>query len=157
MTNHEDRSRMSRRILRGFDALRFRSARERAGLSRGDLARLAQVSAAAIAAWENGRNRPQVDSLARAVITLELEMQDVVVVPDGERYLSDLRVQRGLTQPQLGKRANVSTTHLGALERGETGLTEAVAERLAAALDVTAGQVRVAWDRARSRPPGAAP
>jgi transcriptional regulator with XRE-family HTH domain len=157
MANHEEPSRMSRRILRGFDALRFRAARETAGLTRGDLARLAQVSAAAIAAWENERNRPQVDSLARAATTLKVEMHDLVVVPDDQRYLSDLRVQRGLTQPQLGKLAGVSTTHLGALERGETGLTEAVATRLATALAVTPVQVRVAWERARSRPPGAAP
>ncbi|GCE38460.1 hypothetical protein Rhow_001512 [Rhodococcus wratislaviensis] len=43
---------------------------------------------------------------------------------------------------------------VGSIERGETALSENVAERLATALNISVAELRTAHQRARSRPPG---
>lgn len=154
MTSRARRPSVSRRVMRGFHPDTFRELRECAGFTRGDLARLADLSTAAVGAWESGRRRPQVDTLARAMKVLGRTMADVVVIPPDGRYLGDLRVLSGKTQPQLAAAAGISTAQLGALERGEVALTEPAAEKIAAALDITPRDVRTAWRRARNRPAG---
>ncbi len=124
---------MTRRPLRGgFDRERLIDLRtKRGGYTRGDLARFAEVSVAAVRAWESGQATPQVDRLARVVTALEVPMSELVrIPPPHERYLGDLRVQAGLTQPQLALEVGISTASLSSLELGETSLREPVAERL---------------------------
>ena len=121
----------------------------------GDLARFAEVSVAAVRAWESGQATPQVDRLARVAAALDVPMSELVRISPHDRYLGDLRVQAGLTQPQLALQAGISTASLSSLELGETSLREPVAERLARALEVDTAEVRAAYERARTRPPGA--
>lgn len=145
---------MTRRPLRGFDRERLIELRTEKGYTRGDLARFAEVSVAAVRAWESGQATPQVDRLARVVKALEVPMSELVRIPPHERYLGDLRVQAGLTQPQLAREVGISTASLSSLELGETSLREQVAEQLARALGVDTAEVRAAYERSRTRPPG---
>ncbi|MBW4818179.1 MULTISPECIES: helix-turn-helix transcriptional regulator [Rhodococcus] len=148
---------MSRRILRNFvpDALKKR--RESLGMSRPDLARFADVSVTAIADWEKGRRTPGIDTLVQVAKALKCEITDLVDVPDGVRSLADLRILAGLTQPQLGRVTNISTTAIGALERAEVRLTDERAAVLAEALGVDAEAVRAGYDKARNRGIGESP
>ncbi|MGN0040492.1 helix-turn-helix transcriptional regulator [Rhodococcus sp. (in: high G+C Gram-positive bacteria)] len=145
---------MTRRPLRGFDRERLIDLRTEKGYTRGDLARFAEVSVAAVRSWESGQATPQVDRLARVANALEVPLSDLVRIPPHERYLGDLRVQAGLTQPQLALEIGISTASLSSLELGETALRESVAERLGKALGLGTAEVRAAYERSRTRPPG---
>lgn len=148
---------MSRRILRGFSPASLEAARKAKKLTRGELGRLAEVSPAAVLSWEVGKASPQVDYLARVVNVLGITMDDVVLIPRNERYLGDLRVFRGLTQPQLAKKIGMSTTALATVERGHSRLREDVAEKLSQGLDATVDEVKAAYERTRTRPPHTSP
>src|SRR5579875_1072518 len=77
------RPRMTRRVLRGFDAASFAQVRRRNGISVSDLARLADVSSVTIFNWEAGRGTPQVDLLARVMRILDASIEQVVAIsPD---------------------------------------------------------------------------
>ncbi|ATY17237.1 XRE family transcriptional regulator (plasmid) [Amycolatopsis sp. AA4] len=143
---------MSIGVRRGFDPEALAAARRQRGLSRGDLARLADISPAAVASLETGRRQPQVDSLARIAAALGIAVRDLVPIPDEQRHLSDLRVHAGLTQAALAAAIGVSPTRLGALERAEQALADDLARRLADALSVSPSTIRAAWTRARARP-----
>lgn len=52
------------------------------------------------------------------------------------RRIRSLRQTRGLTQQQLGERADLNYKYLGAVERGEENPSLLVLERIAAALEV---------------------
>lgn len=145
---------MTRRVLRGFDADRFRRRRLELNLTRADLGRLADISAAAVTAWEQGRRKPQVDTLARAAVVLKAPLEQLVRVPRDQRYVGDLRVIQGLTQPALALKIGVSTAMLGAIERGEARLTPTTTAALAEALEASPEEVFRAWQRARTRPAG---
>ena len=145
---------MSRNVLRGFDKKAFAVARKAAGMSRGDLARLADTTAATIHNWEIGATSPQFDFLARAAKVLNIEIGDVVVTDPEQRYLSDYRCLVGLTQPQLGKVCGLTTTTITRIERGEIALTDKIAAALTAALGISEAQVKRAYLKAKHRPPG---
>lgn len=145
---------VSRRVMRGFTGERLKALRQEVGISQSDLARLADIGRTTLYQWETGMASPQVDVLARVAAALGVAISDLVVVADEEAYLGDLRIRCGLTQPQLGKAAGVSTSMVGYIERGEVTLTDATAEILARVLDVSVPMVRAAHTRARRRPPG---
>ncbi|MGJ0121690.1 helix-turn-helix domain-containing protein [Williamsia sp. MIQD14] len=142
--------------MRGFVPERLRAARENAGLTQGDLARMADVGRTTVYQWENGTATPQVDILARVIRTLDIAMTEVVVIADDELFPGDLRVRRGLTQPQLGKAAGLSTGLISAIEHGEVQLAAATADALAAALNVSTDTLIAAHARVRQRPAGSA-
>ncbi|MCW3472657.1 transcriptional regulator [Rhodococcus pyridinivorans] len=161
---------MTRRVLRGFDRSALIAVRTRQNLNPGELARIADVSTAAIYNWERGTASPSVDTLARVAEALAVPIAELVPIPEGERYLGDLRVLAGLTQPQLAQLAGISTSSLAQLERGQARLKPDVAARIADALtnhrtqsrtnggeQVTAEQVLAAHERVRTRPPHTRP
>lgn len=145
---------MSRRVLRGFNRAKLLQARDHAGLSRQDLARLARTGRATIDNWENGRTTPQIDVLVRVAAVLKLSIAELIDIPPDQRYPGDLRILRGLTQPQLAAATGLSTTTVGAIERGEVALTKHNAEGIAEALHITESTYCQAYERARTRPPG---
>ena len=148
---------MSRRVLRGFDPDAFRQARlayKRKGISPQDLGRLADVGESTIWSWENGTRAPNIDKLMAAIAVLGVPVSRVVRISPGKLMLADLRNLAGLTQPELAKRAGMTTTSLSKLERAETHLTEAKAKALAPLLGVSPDEVAAAWQRAKERPPG---
>ena len=145
---------VSRRVLRGFSGDALRALREDRGLTRQDLARKARVGLTTLYHWESGVSTPTVDILARVVGALGASIEDVVAVPVEERYPADWRILRGLTQPELGKRTGLSTSLVGAIERGEVELTASAAKQLAAGLEIPAKMLFEAHERARTREPG---
>lgn len=145
--------RVSRRIMRGFSAERFKALRTSA-MSLSDLVRLSGVTASTIYAWEAGTTSPQIDKLADAMKALGKPIEDVVNVPIEERYPGDWRVLCGLTQPQLAAAATISTSNLQRIESGERAPTDEQAATLSRLLGTDAEQYRAAWQRARQRPPG---
>jgi transcriptional regulator with XRE-family HTH domain len=148
------RSRMSRRVLRGFSPSSFTLARQRHGMSVSDLARLSDVGASTLFSWEAGRGTPQVDLLARVMKILDTPIEQVITLAAEERFPGDWRVVRGLTQPQLAAAVGIATTTLRGIERADARLTDANAAALAEALGITAEEYRAAWQRARLRPAG---
>ncbi|NKR30126.1 helix-turn-helix domain-containing protein [Rhodococcus hoagii] len=146
---------MSRNVLRGFSPERFQAARQAAGMTRGDLARLADIRAdETIRRWERGSSSPQVDVLGRAVKALNISAEDVIITDPERRFLSDWRHLKLMTQPQLAKEAQLSTILVTRLERGERELTDEVAAKLANVLGIGIGEVREAYLRAKTRDPG---
>lgn len=145
---------VSRRVLRGFQPSRLVKLREARGLTRPELARLADVSLQTIHKWESGSQSPQIDVLMRVVGVLGTTVSDLVDIKPEDRYPGDWRVIRGLTQPELGARAGISTSMVGAIERGDSRLTDHFAEKLAEALEIPETELRASFERVRSRPPG---
>lgn len=129
-------------------------ARTAAGMSRGDLARFADLAESTLSRWETGIASPQVDGLSKVVKALDLTIADVVQLPEGQRFPSDWRVLKGLTQPELGRLVGLSTTTLGRIERGEAGLTDEAAVKLSTVFAIDVDELRAAYERARRRPPG---
>lgn len=154
MANHVRVPRMSRRVLRGFSADRLIELREKAGLTRGELARVAEVSLGAVQSWEAGRAMPQVDSLAKVAVGLNVSIDQIVLIEPEKRHIGDLRVMAGLTQPQLASKIALSTTSLSSIELGQASLSRDVAGRIAAALELPVQTVVDAYERTRTRPPG---
>lgn len=148
---------MSRRVLRGFSAASFEQARRANRLSRGELARLADISPGAVTAWETERATPQADTLARVTTILGIGIDEVVHIEPEQRSLGDLRIYAGLTQSQLAAHIGMSTTSVAALERGESRLKPDVARAIAKALRRPHTDVTAAYDRARNRPARSAP
>lgn len=153
-TARQTQPRMTRRVLRGFSAQAFAEARRSSGISVSDLSRLANVAPATIFNWEAGKGSPQVDLLARVLRAIDVPMGQIVAVPRDERFPSDLRVIKGMTQPELAAAANIATTTLRGIERADAALTEANAAALASQLGISADEYRTAYQRARERPPG---
>lgn len=145
---------VSRRVLRGFEPTRLVELRTAHGLSRPDLGRIADVSLQTIHKWESGGQSPQIDVLMRVVQALGATVSDLVDIKPEDRYPGDWRVLQGLTQPELGAKAGISTSMVGAIERGDSRLTDNFAQKLAAALDIPVSELRASYERVRNRPPG---
>lgn len=145
---------MSRRVLRGFQPAQLVRLREQAGISRTDAARLARIGKRTIENWEIGAVSPQIDLLRQLTNVLGGTIGDVVHVPAEGRFPGDWRVLRALTQPELGRLVGLSTSTVGAVERGEMSLTDTTAKVIAQALEMPVDEYRAAYERARSRPPG---
>lgn len=148
---------MSRRVLRGFSAESFMRARQANHLSRGELARLADISPGAVSAWETERATPQADTLAKVTSILGIGIDEVVHIEPDKRSLGDLRIYAGLTQSQLAAAIGISTTSVAALERGESRMRPEVAKAIAKTLRLPIREINAAYDRARNRPAHAAP
>jgi transcriptional regulator with XRE-family HTH domain len=140
--------------MRGFQADQLEKARRSAGVSQRELARLARLNADTIRRWELGDSSPQVDLLARVTAAIGVSISDLVKVPEGDRYPGDWRILRGLTQPQLGAAAGVTTQIVGSVERGEISLSDNVARKLSAALQIPESELRASYERVRTRPGG---
>ena len=148
------RPRMTRRVLRGFDAQSLRRGPPAKGISVSDLSRLADVSQGTVFNWEAGKSTPQVDLLARVMRILEAPIEQVVTIPAGERYPGDWRVIKGLTQPELAAAVKIPTTTLRGIERADAALTDGNADKLAKHLGISVEEYRAAYERARQRPAG---
>ncbi|MBF6215688.1 helix-turn-helix transcriptional regulator [Nocardia puris] len=150
------RADVTRRVTRGFSPEALRHARETHPTlhRRGELARVARIGISTLGQWESGLKSPQVDKLRDVVEALGIRMDAVVRIPPGERYLSDWRVLKGMTQPQLGAAAGLSTSTVHRLENGEVALTESSAEALQRGLGIPLEEVIAAYERVRNRPPG---
>jgi transcriptional regulator with XRE-family HTH domain len=81
-------------------------------------------------------------------------MADLVVVPPESRYMPDLRVQAGLTQPQLAKALGISTTTLSSIEWGYLDIGADLLDRYAEVVGTSRAELLATWERTHARPPG---
>jgi len=121
----------------------------------GELSRISGVHETTIYGWEKGAFTPQVDKLAAVMAVLDTPIEDVVRVPVDERYPGDWRALVGLTQPRLAALAGIPTTTLKKIERGEVKLSHEKAVVLGRLVNASTEEYLAAWERARTRPPGA--
>lgn len=142
---------VSRRVTRGFDPAALRAARGNMPVN--TLSRLARTGRVTIYDWENGNASPQIDVLRRVCAALNIPIAAVVHVNPATAYPADLRVLAGLTQPELGREAALSTGAIGRIERGECELTDSALTAIAAVLRVSRTDYRAAFERVRTRPP----
>ncbi|WP_220472359.1 helix-turn-helix domain-containing protein [Tomitella gaofuii] len=148
--DHQGELNVTRSAVRGFSGARLRRIRTDRGLTGDELADAAGVSYQAISHWETGRATPTPPRLARIATALNVTISDLVVIPLAKRNLSDLRVQAGLTQAQLGESAELSQPVVANLEKGRVEFDAGRAARLAAALGVHTPEVEAAWKNSRA-------
>lgn len=147
---------MSRRVERGFQRERFIEAVRGTIMTTGDLGRLSRVAPATIRSWLRG-GYPDIERLTRVAATLDLDIAELIQVPDDECFPSDLRLRKGLTQVQLAGAVGLSTTVISGFERAETRWDDLKGAAIAEGLGVGVDELRRAWERARTRPPGTHP
>lgn len=147
--------RESAQVIRGFRPDRLRELRKEAGLNQGEFARVLDVARGVPWYWEQGRS-PEVERLPAIAAALGVSIDEIVYVDPAERMPSDLRVRKGLNRVQLARLCGLSTTALSNFERAEAKVCNlAHAQQIAPVLGVSVDELRQAWQRARTRPPGA--
>lgn len=149
------RARRRQQVIRGFRADRLRELRRAAGLRHSDLARMVDVGKNTPGNWERGHSTPEVERLPLLAEALGVAISELVYVPDDELMPSDLRVRLGIGAVRLAQQVGISTTVLADFERATNKWNSEYAQRIAPVLGVSFEELREAWQRARTRPPGA--
>lgn len=122
---------MSRTTIDHFSAERFKKLRAESGLSLAALARQAGITRSSIYQWEEGGTTPTVETLSIVMDVLQSPMSEVLNVKAGEATLKDLRILAGHTRAEVRDVLGMSPSGWGAIERGETLLSEEKIEPLA--------------------------
>ena len=106
-------------MVSGIDPSELRAAREKAGLTQHELARLVGAAGGErISRWELGTSVPRPDFLVKLARTLDIPTLRLVRL-DGEiPDLRALRLQAGLTVPDLAAGVNVAAPTYYAWEQG---------------------------------------
>lgn len=106
-------------MVSGIDPSELRAAREKAGLTQHELARLVGAAGGErISRWELGTSVPRPDFLVKLARALDILMLRLVRL-DGEiPDLRALRLQAGLTVPDLAAAVNVAVPTYYAWEQG---------------------------------------
>lgn len=143
----------------GVDPEALRAARERAGLTQHQLARLVGVAGGErISRWELGTSEPRPDILVRLAKTLDLPAVELLDLAGEFPDLRALRFAAGLSAAEVAARVHVATV---TYQRWEAGRWERLPDnedclrRLARALGVRASVVRAALEQARTLARGA--
>lgn len=134
-----------------FDPEALRSARVRAGLTQGELARLIEVAGGErVSKWELGAAAPRPVSVRRIADVLGVRPSDLLRL-GGAEDLRRLRANRGLTAKELAEQAHVSlATLLRWEEEGLQHMPDVTSlGPLADALGVTVAEVEAALVRSR--------
>ncbi|MFP8906168.1 helix-turn-helix domain-containing protein [Streptomyces atacamensis] len=124
----------------------MREVRQRAGLSRAQLAVLAQVSPETVRAAENRRHTPSVRVL-RAIAEALAVPVDELCPAAGPPTLKQLRRRTGLTQKQTAQAIGVSAQMVSRVEAGVYGVRDPA--RWAAAYQVDRKAWTAAWEAGR--------
>lgn len=137
----------------GVDPAALRAARDRAGLTQHQLARLVGVAGGErISRWELGTSVPRPELLARLGEVLRVAISDLLT-PAEEPDLRRLRLSAGLSARTVAARAHMAApTYIRWEADGiERTPTRADLTALARALEVSVGDVVAALDRSGSR------
>ncbi|MGW4354627.1 helix-turn-helix transcriptional regulator [Nocardia sp. NPDC004582] len=138
---------MARRGVQHFSSARLRTFRDRAKLTLEDLADMAGVSVATLSALERNVSQPSVATLAAIAKALDIDISQLVPVPESRRMLDHLRVQAGLRQDDVAVALRVSSTVVARMERGRTPVNAERAAQLGALYGVGADVVAQVWQR----------
>ncbi len=125
---------------RRFSVYALRDARERAGLSRAELAELVGVTASSVKAWETGTRTPRSGTQLQLARTLGLEFEDLE--HPGPADADDLRWLRrslGWTREQAAARLGIDPSALKRVEAGAELPPDP--KRMAKVYGVTAGEL----------------
>lgn len=137
----------------GVDPAALRAARERAGLTQHQLARLVGVAGGErVSRWELGISEPRPDILVRLAKALELPALRLLEVVDDVPDLRALRFAAGLSAAEAATRAHVSKA---TYQRWESGRWERMPEKrnlqgLARALSASVRGTVAALERSRA-------
>ncbi|GAW49710.1 MULTISPECIES: helix-turn-helix domain-containing protein [unclassified Nocardioides] len=106
-------------MVTGVDPSELRAAREKAGLTQHELARLVGAAGGErISRWELGTSAPRPDFLVKLARALDIPTLRLIHI-DGEiPDLRALRLQAGLTVPKLAAAVNVAVPTYYAWEQG---------------------------------------
>jgi transcriptional regulator with XRE-family HTH domain len=141
-------------MVSGVDPLRLRAARERAGLTQHELARLVGVAGGErISRWELGMSEPRPGFLVKLARVLDIPALRLIHMEGEVPDLRPLRLKAGLTVPELALAANVAVPTYYAWEQGR-GIRLPVAqqvESLARGLGDTVDVVSAAFQEAREQ------
>ena len=141
---------MGRISAYGFSPAVLVDLRNSSGLSQVELADRVGVGVATLRAWERGRKIPQADALGLLSAALSdalkasVTVADLVDIPDEGRTLSDWRVLSALPQVEAARRAGISPSHYGSIERGTSGVSDHTASLIAGALNISVADVKAA-------------
>jgi transcriptional regulator with XRE-family HTH domain len=134
-----------------IDSTVLRAAREKAGLTQHELARVVGVvGGERVAMWERGRSRPRSPKLLHAVAAaVGLPVRSLLVRPPDGPSLRWFRFAAGLSVDQVAETAHVSVASLKRWEAqgSRRALPLATVERLAGVLGVRPGDVSAAMGR----------
>lgn len=122
---------MSRTTIDHFSAERFKKLRAESGLSLAALARQAGITRSSIYQWEEGGTTPTVETLSIVMDVLHTPMSEVLDIKAGEATLKDVRILSGHTRAEVREALGMSPSGWGAIERGDTLLSEDRIEPLA--------------------------
>ena len=137
----------------GVDPAALRAARERAGLTQHQLARLVGVAGGErISRWELGASGPRPDIVVRLAKALDLPALQLLEIVDEVPDLRALRFAAGLSAVEVAARVHVSKT---TYQHWESGRWERMPERrnlqaLARALSVGVLETVAALERSRA-------
>lgn len=137
----------------GVDPAALRAARERAGLTQHQLARLVGVAGGErISRWELGASEPRPDIVVRLAKALDLPALQLLEIVDEVPDLRALRFAAGLSAVEVAARVHVSKT---TYQHWESGRWERMPEgrnlqALARALSVGVRETVAALERSRA-------
>ena len=133
----------------GIDPNALRAAREEAGLTQHELARLVGAAGGErVSRWELGTSSPRPDFLVRLAKALDIPTLRLIHLDGDVPDLRALRLQAGLTVPELATSASVAVPTYYAWEQGRwTRLPgpqslEALAGALGESVDVVVAAFR---------------
>ena len=139
-------------VSSGVDPRALRAARERAGMTQHELARLVGVAGGErISRWELGASEPRPDLLAKLAEVLHIRPRQLVRFDGEAPDLRALRLTAGLLASEVARAAHLSPpTYMRWEEgRGERLPATTTISALARALNVAADDVVEAFNEAR--------
>jgi transcriptional regulator with XRE-family HTH domain len=105
------------------------------------------ITRQAVTSWENGSSKPSPVTLLALSKALRVPTADLAPVRETDLRISDLRSQAGLTQAEVARALDVSTTVIGDLERGFRPVNADHAASLAELYRVTPARVHAVWQQ----------
>ena len=138
----------------GIDPSVLRAAREKAGLTQHELARLVGAAGGErISRWELGASIPRPDFLVKLARALDIPTLRLIHMEGEVPDLRALRLKAGLTVPELAAAVNVAVPTYYAWEQGRWTRLPAATQRdsLARALADTIDVVVAAFQEAREQ------
>ncbi len=125
-----------------FDPDGLRTAWERAGLTRHELASLVGVAGGErVSRWERGASVPRPETIAVLCEVLAVNSTQLLVGVSDARAL---RLERGLTVDEMAERTGVGRSKIACRERGVARLKPAQVQSVAAVLGAPTGSLIVA-------------
>ena len=141
-------------MVSGIDPSVLRAAREKAGLTQHELARLVGAAGGErISRWELGASVPRPDFLVKLARALDIPTLRLIHMEGEVPDLRALRLKAGLTVPELAAAVNVAVPTYYAWEQGRWTRLPAARqlESLARGLGDTVDVVAAAFQEARQQ------